>query len=72
MSEHGLRVKFYFTQATAHKVLADLREYAGDPTVKIKLLSGDGDGWHIQVCTDTWGGDPNNDSHPCPGSPGCP
>jgi hypothetical protein len=45
-------------------------EYAG-PGARLRILK-DGKKMYVQVCAaDGEGGDPINDSHPCPGSPGC-
>lgn len=65
------KTKFYFTGPSFQAIRADMQEYGDDPTVRLKLKKGDGDHWWAQVCTDTWGGDDTNVSHPCPGSPGC-
>ena len=50
---------------------AERLEYAG-PNARLRILK-DGDKYYVQfVGPDGEGGDPLNDSHPCPGSPGCP
>lgn len=67
-----IKTEFYFEGDAAQAVRADLTEWGADPTVKIKLRRKSGhDGWFIQVCTDSWGGDDNNNSVACPGRPGC-
>jgi len=49
---------------------AQRAEYAG-PTARFKILK-QGKRYLVQFCaTDGSGGDPINDSHLCPGSPGC-
>lgn len=68
---HEPETKFLFTGASFQTILAEMNEYAGDPTVRLKLKKGHGDHWFAQVCTDAWGGGDTNDSIVCPGSPLC-
>jgi hypothetical protein len=66
----SIKTEFYFEGATVQQVLTDLLEYGSEGT-RIKILK-DGAEHYIQVVSSTGeGGDPLNDSHVCPGSPGC-
>lgn len=54
----------------SQQVAAELAEYGEDAYIRILRH---GQGYALQVCNAAGeGGDPINDSHPCPGSPGCP
>lgn len=68
----GLKVECYFDGESLDQIVAQLNEYQGDPTRNLKILKGPGGKRYLQASTSTDGGDPINDSHPCPGSPGCP
>ena len=46
-----------------------LAEYPGDDAM-LTLWKDERGAYWVGVC-DSEGGDPINDSHPCPGSPGC-
>ena len=60
-----------FQGVTVQRVADDLAEYDAS-TARILILK-DGNDYYLQVKSATGdGGDPLNDSHPCPGSPGCP
>lgn len=60
----------YFEGASVDKLRVALMEYTATDT-RVKVLTNGREYW-LQVCdTDGKGGDPINDSHPCPGSPGC-
>jgi len=67
----------YIDGEQARNIRDDLNEYGDDPTMRIKIkVRGSHPGAHLldyalQACTDTDGGDDENNSHPCPGSPGC-
>jgi hypothetical protein len=72
---HKLRALCVFqdTQGgnTVQTVAKELEEY-GPAVARIILLT-DGKGYFLQVKAETGdGGGPLNESHPCPGSPGCP
>jgi hypothetical protein len=71
MSDHELHVLCYFDGGTLDAIVAELNEYEGDPTRRLKVKK-QGNDYFLQACTDTDGGGNENDSHPCPGSPGCP
>lgn len=72
--DHHLRALCVFqdTQGgkTVQTVARELMEY-GPTTARILILT-DGKGYFLQVkAAEGEGGDPNDSSHPCPGSPGC-
>lgn len=46
------------------------KEYGGD-TAQLNVYSDERGAYWVSVCATGGKGDPINDSHPCPGSPGC-
>jgi hypothetical protein len=68
MAQHAIAV---FSGASVNQLRTDLELYSG-PDAIVRLYK-DGDSYLLQVCdADGSGGDPINESRPCPGSPGCP
>lgn len=65
------KVEFYFEGPDFWAAFDAQRAEYGDGRLKILRH---GDKRYIQVCSldGTDGGDPINDAHLCPGSPGCP
>lgn len=60
----------YFTGKTFWRKFDDQRaEYPAD-TAQLVVWQDEERIW-VGVCEPGEGGDPINDSHPCPGSPGC-
>ncbi len=62
MPKHSLCV---FPKSTVDALRDRLNEY---PTLEFLIIKRDGKDFYIDTPA---GGDPINDSHPCPGSPGC-
>jgi len=63
------KVLCYFDGASVAALRAALAEYPGDDT-RVKIRKND-HGYELMVCDADGDGDAINDSHPCPGSPGC-
>jgi hypothetical protein len=63
MPKHALCV---FSKETVNELRNRLNEY---PDLESIVFSRDGSDFYIDTPD---GGDPLNDSRPCPGSPGCP
>lgn len=67
--EAKMKTLCYFDGDTVATVAAELQEYG--PGARLFFLK-KGSEYFVQVKAAAGeGGDPNNNSHPCPGSPGC-
>lgn len=77
MPDHDLKTLCYFDGDALDSIVSELIEYAGAPSRRLKIKTAAHGPDHmkkfwLQACTDTEGGDDQNASKPCPGSPGCP
>lgn len=59
----------YFEGASVDKLRKALAEYTA-PDTRVKIQT-NGEQYWLLVCDPDGTGDPINDSHVCPGSPGC-
>jgi L-arabinose isomerase len=70
MSDDQRRTLCYFDGPSIDALRAALAEYPG-PATQLSIVQ-HGAKYELVVCEVGGDGDPINDSHLCPGSPGCP